>query len=265
MKSAALRIQIESALNERFPAAIGLRERPAPLTVPTGVLEIDSLTGGLARGALTEIYGPPSSGRSSLLLSILAQATGREEACALVDTSDAFDPHSAAAAGVNLARLLWVQCGAANSEIKKSYRALEQALKATDLLLQAGGFGVVAIDLGDVPPQIARRVPLTSWFRFRRAVENTPTVLLIIEREASARNCASLVLELNSRNQDRDGLIMASDRLPVFSAGASSPEVSHGRLLCGLWLRAEVVRRVQQRKPPASVAADFRSRAVWRA
>ncbi len=264
MKSAALRIQIESALNERFPAAIGLRERPAPLTVPTGVLEIDSLTGGLARGALTEIYGPASSGRTSLLLSILAQATGREEACALVDAGDTFDPHSAAAAGVNLARLLWVRCGSANSEIKKNYRALEQALKATDLLLQAGGFGVVAIDMGDVPPQIARRVPLTSWFRFRRAVENTPTVLLVIEREASARNCASLVLKLISRDQDKNGFT-TGNRLPVFSAGTSSPEVIHGRLLCGLRLRAEVVRRVQQRKPSASVAVDFRSRAVWSA
>ena len=49
----------------------------------------------------------------------------------------------------------------------------------TDLLLQSGGFGLVAIDLGDVPDTAARRIPLASWFRFQRAVEPTATVLLV--------------------------------------------------------------------------------------
>ena len=69
-------------------------------------------------------------------------------------------------------------------------------LKVTDLLLQAGGFGMVVLDLGDIPAESVRRVPLTSWFRFRRAVEPTATVLLLIEQEPCAKTCASLVLRL---------------------------------------------------------------------
>ena len=69
-------------------------------------------------------------------------------------------------------------------------------LKVTDLLLQSGGFGMVVLDLGDIPPESARRVPLTSWFRFRRAVEPTATVLLLVEQEPCAKTCASLVVRL---------------------------------------------------------------------
>src|SRR5271163_3233016 len=82
-------------------AASRLEVRPAPQMVSSGVREIDALTGGLPRGCLTEICGPASSGRTSVLLAALAAATQRQEVCALVDVSDAFNPHSAAAAGVN--------------------------------------------------------------------------------------------------------------------------------------------------------------------
>jgi hypothetical protein len=96
-------------------------------------LEVDSLTGGLPRGAITEILGSASSGRTSFMISALAYATTHEEVCVLIDTNDTFDPISAAEAGLNLERLLWIRC-AAN---------VEHALKATDLLLQGGGFGIV--------------------------------------------------------------------------------------------------------------------------
>jgi hypothetical protein len=141
----------------------------------------------LPRGALTEICGPASSGRTGLLLSLAAQATAREEFCALVDAADTFDPASGEAAGVDLTRLLWIRCSG----------DAEKALKAADLLIQGGGFGLVAMDLGDTPA--ARRISLTSWFRLRRAVENTPTVLVALEREAHAKTCASMVLELRRR------------------------------------------------------------------
>ena len=72
---------------------------------------MDALTGGLPRGCLTEICGPASSGRTTVLLAALAAATRRGEFCAVVDASDALDPQSAAAAGVELERLLWVRCG----------------------------------------------------------------------------------------------------------------------------------------------------------
>ena len=57
------------------------------------------------------------------------------------------------------------------------------------------GFGVVVMDLGDTPERTARRISLTSWFRLRRAVENTPTVLIALAKQPNAKTCASLVVE----------------------------------------------------------------------
>lgn len=88
-----------------------LEVRPAPATVPSGIAAIDALTGGLPRGTLTEIFGPASSGRTSLVLAALAEATRRQEVCALVDAGDSLHPESAAAAGMDLQRLLWIRCG----------------------------------------------------------------------------------------------------------------------------------------------------------
>src|SRR3954451_2377412 len=167
------------------PLLLTWQERAATEVVTTGVADIDSGTGELARGPLTEIAGPASSGRTSLLHSILASAAARGEVCALVDAEDAFCPHAAAAAGANLARLLWVRCA----------HNAEHALKATDLLIQGGGFGLVVLDLGDTAPATARRISLTSWFRLRRAVEHTPTVFVSLSRQPNARTCASLVIE----------------------------------------------------------------------
>lgn len=173
-----------SALKKQFASVLGghldWQARPTPELLPTGIPEVD-----LPRGCLTEIYGPVSSGRTSLMLSALAAATAREEMCALVDASDAFHPPSAEAAGVRLSRVLWVRCG----------HNAEHALKAADLLIQGGGFGMVVMDLGDTPPATARRISLTSWFRLRRAVEHTPTVLLVVGRQPNAKTCASLMLE----------------------------------------------------------------------
>src|ERR1035441_4460820 len=107
MGTAVLLKQFESILR----APLDWQSRPEPERALTGIPEIDSATGGLPRGALTEIVGPASSGRTSLLLSLLAAATARQEVCALVDAEDAFSPHSAAHAGVQLSRLLWVRCG----------------------------------------------------------------------------------------------------------------------------------------------------------
>jgi recA bacterial DNA recombination protein len=143
--------------------------------------------GGLPRGAMTEICGATSSGRTSLLLSALASRTTEGEVCALVDARDSFDPLTGNAAGIALDKLLWVRC-----------QNIDQALRAMDLLIQAGGFGMVAVDLSDVPTKTVRQVPLNAWFRFRRAVEDTPTILLLLEQEPHAKTCASLVLRLAS-------------------------------------------------------------------
>ena len=199
MGAALLQKQFESLLGGR----LGWQAKPVAETVSSGVPEIDLATGGLPRGCLTEIFGAPSSGRASLLVSILAGATARQEFCALVDAEDAFDPLSAAAAGVELPRLLWIRCG----------HNAEHALRAADLLLQGGGFGVVALDLGDTPASAARRISLTSWFRLRRAVEHTPTVLIAVERQSNAKTCASLMLELSRERARWSGGALDSARL----------------------------------------------------
>jgi hypothetical protein len=186
-KTNALRLQVESVLAARVSNPFQYRDRQIVEAVPAGIPSLDLLTGGLPRGSLTEIYGPPCSGRTSLLISALASRTAASEVCALVDARDSFDPHSAEAAGVSLKQLLWVRC-----------RNVDQALRATDLLIQGGGFSLIALDLSDTPPKVVRYVPLQVWFRFRRAVEHTPTILVVLEQESNAKTCASLVLRLRT-------------------------------------------------------------------
>jgi len=182
---ALLRSQLESALAGHAPSPFTYRDRQPADIVSTGIPEIDSLAGGLPRGGLTEICGPPCSGTTSLLVSALAARTSSSEVCALIDGCDSFDPHSAKAAGVELQQLLWVRC-----------RNIDQAFRATDLLIQGGGFGLIALDLSGLPPETVRHVPLNVWFRFRRAVEDTSAILVVLEQESNAKTCASLVLQL---------------------------------------------------------------------
>jgi recA bacterial DNA recombination protein len=207
--------------------------RPAPEMVSSGSAQIDALTGGLPRGSLTEICGPASSGRTTLLLSALAAATRRGEFCALVDAGDVLDPYSAAAAGIELDRLLWVRCAENPHQTKSHYaeKPLEQLLRTTDLLLESGGFGLIALDLGDLPPQAARRIPLTTWFRFRRAVEHTPTILLAIERQSTVGSCSSLLLKLAAQEFGMK---------PLNDLQFCGP--AHTQLLAGLTLTAEIAR-----------------------
>src|SRR6187399_824570 len=131
-----LRARLESVLRERILSPFTDPTTRVPESAPTGIAPLDALIGGLPRGAITEIFGPPSSGRTGAAIAMLAHAAERDEACALVDGADAFDPQSGMAAGLDPARLLWVRC-----------HALDQTLKTTDLLLQGGGFGCVVMDL----------------------------------------------------------------------------------------------------------------------
>ena len=241
-KISALRSQVEQALAGRVSAPFTYRDRNVFPTVATGIPEIDALTGGLPRGALTEIFGPPCAGSTSFLFSALAARTGQEEACALIDGSDAFDPCSAAAAGVDLKKLLWVRC-----------HSIDQALRATDLLLQSGGFGFIAVDVSDISPKLVRHVPLDSWFRFRRAVEDTPTILLLLSRESNAKTCASLVLQLQGHAVHWRKPGRAADSSSCANTRANSyvgdERHSPAWLLEGLEARAEVLRSRMQ--PPA--------------
>lgn len=191
MMTAISKTEIESQVTARFSDAFKLHEKPdVDNVMATGIANVDSFTGGLPRGAITEIFGLPSSGRTSFLLSALAHATTRDEVCALVDTNDNFDPVSAEAAGVNLNQLLWVRCAS----------KMENAFKAADMLLQGGGFGFVGLDISDVPAQNARRIISSWWYRFRRAVEKTPTTFIVIAADSCVRSCASVALLLTRKS-----------------------------------------------------------------
>lgn len=210
MKAAVSKVELESDMASRFGDAFRLHEKSIVETLSSGIDEIDVLTGGLPRGSISEIFGPASSGRTSLMYSMLAYATAHEETCALVDTNDVFAPTAAAESGIDFDRLLWVRC-AGN---------LEHAFKATDLLLHAGGFGLVILDLGDVAGKDARRIISSWWYRFRRTVEDRPTVLTVISEEACTRSCAALTLELKgapewSGNLLRQNAIKASRQRPI--------------------------------------------------
>ncbi len=248
-------------LNGIMPAS-RLDVRPMPEMVSSGIEELDLLTGGIPRGCLTEVCGPPTSGRTSMLLAVLSAATKRNEVCALVDVSDAFDPVSAQSAGVNFAQLLWVRCGGSPGKTpsptlrRKEYfehpaeAPVAQAIRVTDLLLQSGGFGLVIVDLGDVPVKLARRIPLTSWFRFQRAVENTPTVLFLITSVPCAQTCASLQLKLRASGKKLSAI---NCQLSAESCDQKPSVPSHSLLLDGLQVEGELLRSRMQRKPVQSV------------
>ena len=239
-KAAALRFEVESVLAGRHASPFQYRDRRIAETVPAGIPSIDDLTGGLPRGSLTEICGPPCSGKTSFLISTLASRTAASEVCALVDARDAFDPCSAEAAGVRLNQLAWVRC-----------RNADQALRATDLLIQGGGFGLIALDLSDAPPHLVRSVPLPVWFRFRRAVEYTPTILLLLDQEPNAKSCASLVLRLRTEETNWS---QTSDSVE----DAALPH-SPGLLLDGWKSNAEIIRSSAKQRESSPFSANFRS------
>ena len=187
MRAAFSKAELESEIAGRFGKAFKLHEKTPAEILSTGVAEVDALVGGIPRGAITEMFGPASSGRTSLMLSMFAHAIAHDEICALVDTNDVFAPAAAAVTGIDFDRLLWIRC-AAN---------IEHAFKATDLLLHAGGFGLVVLDMADVAGKDARRIISSWWYRFRRTVENTSTAIVVMAEESCARSCASLTLELN--------------------------------------------------------------------
>ena len=337
--AAQIRAEIEAALARRIPSALTPQQRAIRPIVATGIAAIDDLLGGaLPVGAISEIVGPECSGRTTLALSFLASITRQGNVCAWIDVSDALHPESAAAAGVDLDRLLWVRCGdvtarsnAIHTEIQlvgqvpqttrvqfggnsphprseskgmpaaiedmlnarkkykrdritgtpgapnrplnnlspavanksdgkeqvatdrlparrgsnvleqreaieprcaepqhkprpqtknvdpvaieyrpnkgaaspkpptlKPWSRLDQALRATDLLLQAGGFSAIVLDMGSITPEFASRVPLATWFRYRAAAERTQCSFVMLTQYPCAKSSAGAVLRLES-------------------------------------------------------------------
>jgi len=195
--AANLRFQIEATLAKRAPAALTLKIRQAPELFATGIAEIDEvLSGGIPRGNITEVSGAASTGKTSFGLSAVGAITQFGAACAWVDVNDTLSPESAAAANVVLKRLLWLRMSAERHQAPstKPWSRLEQALKATDLLLQAGGFAAIVLDMSDVLPQHAMRIPLATWYRFRLAAEQARTALIFLTQSPCANSCAALAL-----------------------------------------------------------------------
>ncbi len=164
----------------------------------TGVASLDAqLGGGFPRGQLSELIGPRSAGRTSLVIGTLAAATARGELVALVDALDMLDVESAAAAGVDLTRLLWVRGHVVTNQglcRELNPRALEQALRALTLVLQAGNFGLVVFDVAEAPVDAVRRLPFTTWMRLQRMVEGSQTACVLVGSEPMARSSAGLSL-----------------------------------------------------------------------
>jgi hypothetical protein len=214
----ALRVRkLDRTLTTALPP---LRHTDTASMSATDLAPLDAcLQGGLPRGQLSEIAGARSSGRMTLLLQMAAAATRRGEIAAVVDPVDRLDVASVVAAGVDLDRLLWIRGeGAAAPPTASSLadRAVERALKALNLVLQAGGFGLVAIDLADVPPRALHGIPHTTWLRVQRTIEGTDTACVLVVSEPLARSAGGLTLSLAGRTRwigdaDRSRLVAGID------------------------------------------------------
>jgi recombination protein RecA len=338
--SSAIRLQIEAALAARIPSALTPLPKITRPVCPTGVDEVNELlNGGLPVGAISELAGPECSGRTSLALTFVAQVTGTGSVCAWVDVCDALNPESAAAAGVDLRRLLWVRCGVASepkhpanhsfrlpekylappaitkglhgggfgphprTEVKdlgkavgsllrpdpamhprtaeppqrpardreispeasphspaypkrhtpslKPWARIEQALRVADLLLQAGGFAVIVLDMGGIAPEYASRVPLATWFRYRAAVERTQASLLLLTQHPCAKSSGEVLLRFMQGEACRD-------ESTVFTGVEYHVELERRRYA---QTPANVV---PIRKPPQKeTGANWRSRSTW--
>jgi len=215
-----MRAALESLLRAR-KLDVTLTTFDAPLPperlAATGDEALDrALGGGLRRGHLSEITGAASSGRTTLVARLLAAATARGDATALVDACDTWDPASAAAHGVALERVLWV----------RDQSDAVRALKAFSLVLQAGGFGLVVFDLADVAPIAIRRFPPTTWMRAARLVEGSDTVALLVGAERIARSAGGVTVALESSPARWRG---AAARARLFDGVAPAPRVIRAR------------------------------------
>src|ERR1700722_5785409 len=336
-----LRAQIESALAGRIPSALTPVPRIIRPTMLTGIGNVDDLLeGGLPLGAITEIVGSECSGRTSLALSFLAQVTNAAKVCAWIDVSNALHSESVAAAGVDLTRLLWVQCGVPTlskipqpsqngcalpekyfvptpvkkglhgggfgphprGEVKgmsaavsgllrpevtalrcaepqrrvpvprrtfepeilqrpkrydrrvvsgKPWPRIDQALRVTDLILQAGGFSAIVLDMGSIAPEYVSRVPLATWFRYRAAAERTQASILLLTQHPCTKSSADLVLRLQPSQE-------LQEETTVFSGVRHYVEVSRQRFT---HVSTNVI---PLRKPPQrDTSASWSSRTTW--
>lgn len=347
--AAAIRLQIETSLAHRIPSALTPRPRVVRPVAPTGVALLDELLeGGLPLGAISEMTGPECSGRSAVALSFVSLLTRSGSVCAWVDVSDAFDPESAAAARVDLSRLLWVRCavspvgakgqpsadykfklpeeylipapvkhglhgggcgGHPRNEVKglaeavsgllhpaaiaprcaesqpkaraeqqpkdgakrktfvspqqsravqtnlrtRPWTRIEQALRVTDLLLQAGGFSAIVLDVAGIAAEYVSRVPMATWFRYRTAAERTQASVLLLTQHPCAKSSGELLLRFQPRETSYGKA--SNDEATVFTGLEHLVEIARQRF-------AAQSNVVPLRKPPQR-EAYLRSQTTW--
>ncbi len=335
----AIRLQIETALAKRIPSALTPRPRIVHPVAATGIAALDELlNGGLPLGAISEMTGPECCGRSAVALSFVSLLTRAGSVCAWVDVCDAFDPESAAAAHVNLSRLLWVRCavsavqtkppadykfslpekylipgpvkhglhgggcgGHPRNEVKgladavsgllhrepmmprcaepqpkvraereaiapsqqpcaqptnwrtqqgKPWARIEQALRVTDLLLQAGGFSAIVFDATGIAADYVSRVPMATWFRYRAAAERTQASVLLLTQHPCAKSSGELLIRFMPGQA-------GNDEATVFTGLEHRAEIGRQRF-------AAPTNVVPLRKPPQRVnEAHWRTQTTW--
>jgi len=170
-----------------LPGRVHVGTTPGPVSrLSTGHESLDTvLGGGVPRGRISELVGPLSSGKTSLLLTWLTAATRRGEFTAWVDLADALQPDSVAGADVDLRRLLWVRpC------------SVREGMRCTELLLQAGGFSLIVLDVGT---HLAQPLRSHLWPRLLRAAEQSHTALVVLAPCRLAGSFAALSLRAHSR------------------------------------------------------------------
>jgi hypothetical protein len=343
--ASTIRCRIESALAHKIPSALTPQQRIIRPVAATGIENLDSmLHGGLPVGAVTELVGAECTGRTSIALSFLARVIEMNKLCAWIDVSNAFDPASAAAMGVDLQRLLWVRCGTTKttktnrtsgtrssrrfalpekylipaepkkglhgggfgphprSEIlgladavgklmrseavapryaephrqphailkehpepkfssvpnvyhslrrPKQFDSIECGLRSADLLIQAGGFSAIVLDLGSIAPEFVSRIELSTWHRYRVAAEKTQSSILLLTQYPCAKSSSELQLRL----------------LPA------EPIAGEKTVFTGMQPHIEIARQrftqaesnvVPLRKPPQKVRATcWQNRTTW--
>jgi hypothetical protein len=229
--STATKAALEDLLRNRRLQADDppLRGEDRRSPVATGIAPIDVLLGsGFPRGEMSEIHGPASSGRTGLALAVVARETRAGALAAWVDPADRLDPASAAAAGADLARLLWLR-GSRNGT--SGAGVLVDAVAALATVLGSGLFEAVFFDLAGVPAGDLGRLPGTTWIRLQRAVETTKTALVLLAEGHLAQGPGGISLALAP------------------SGARWSGEPGPGRLLRGLAAQAVVGRHRIRRAP----------------
>ena len=240
MASAVARAEVESLLRARKLDRTLTITHPVPLAHPadrlvtTGVPSLDAaLGGGVPRGQISELVGAESSGRTAVLHRLLAQATGQGELAAVVDVGDAFDPVTAATQGVRLDQLLWVRAEAES--------AVARGIKALNLVVSAGGFGLVVFDAGGVPARALAHLPFTTWLRVQRVLEGSDTACVLLADAPLARSSggASVRLGVTRRAGGTDNAAVPDFHAQVRANRFIGPG-PHARRFQGLSTRADV-------------------------